>query len=69
MRVVEQGRCPIHQHNPSVILNSCYDISDPNCGAAYRAAEDDTFLGYPDGCGEPNPDIAPVAPTVQPVCM
>ena len=44
------------------------DASDPNCGAAFKAAEDDTLLGWIDGCGQPNPSIAPMPPTVSPVC-
>ena len=42
--------------------------SDPNCGAAFTAAEDDTILGLIEGCGQSNPTIAPLTPTMKPVC-
>ncbi|KAF3761812.1 hypothetical protein M406DRAFT_333859 [Cryphonectria parasitica EP155] len=42
--------------------------SDPNCGAAYVAAEDDLLLGYVDGCSQTNPDNAVAPPTTSPVC-
>ncbi|PYH31449.1 uncharacterized protein BO87DRAFT_418225 [Aspergillus neoniger CBS 115656] len=42
--------------------------SDPNCGAAYKAAEDDYLLGLIDGCSQTNPTNAVVKPTAIPVC-
>lgn len=43
--------------------------SDPNCGAAFKAAEDDTALGLFRGCSATNPSVAAKAPTVSPVCV
>jgi hypothetical protein len=45
------------------------DASDPNCGAAYVAAEDDTLLGLVDGCSQTNPSNAAVLPTTTPSCV
>ncbi|KAK1676227.1 hypothetical protein BDP55DRAFT_767942 [Colletotrichum godetiae] len=42
--------------------------SDPNCGAAYNAAVDDTALGALNGCGQTNPSNAVSKPSTQPVC-
>ncbi|OJJ42303.1 hypothetical protein ASPZODRAFT_77270 [Penicilliopsis zonata CBS 506.65] len=42
--------------------------SDPNCGAAYVAAEDDFLFGYIDGCSQTNPTEAVVKPTTTPTC-
>ena len=67
MRQVERGRCASYHVNPWV-YRTVAGASDPNCGAAYEAAEDDTVFGLFDGCGQPNPSIAPMAPTVLPVC-
>ncbi|KAF8857750.1 hypothetical protein BDZ45DRAFT_592291 [Acephala macrosclerotiorum] len=43
--------------------------SDPNCGAAYVAAEDDFLLGWIDGCGQTNPDEGVMVPATGPVCV
>ncbi len=42
--------------------------SDPNCGAAFKAAAPDYLDGVLFGCEEVNPDLAPVPPLVMPVC-
>lgn len=42
--------------------------SDPNCGAAFNAAVDDTAFGSINGCGRTNPSNAVVKPSGQPVC-
>ncbi|KAI7779941.1 hypothetical protein LA080_000153 [Diaporthe eres] len=42
--------------------------SDPNCGAAYKAAEDDYLLGAANGCSKTNPTNAAVAPSTTPKC-
>ncbi|PYI01255.1 hypothetical protein BO78DRAFT_464811 [Aspergillus sclerotiicarbonarius CBS 121057] len=42
--------------------------SDPNCGAAFKAAEDDYLLGVVDGCSQTNPTNAVSKPTATPVC-
>jgi len=43
--------------------------SDPNCGAAYTAASDDTLTGLTNGCGQTNPSNSAVAPSTSPVCV
>lgn len=43
-------------------------ISDPNCGAAYNAAVDDTAFGTINGCGRTNPSNGVSKPSTQPVC-
>ncbi|VUC37986.1 unnamed protein product [Clonostachys rosea] len=42
--------------------------SDPNCGAAYNAAVDDTLLGVANGCGQTNPSNSVQKPSSQPIC-
>jgi hypothetical protein len=42
--------------------------SDPNCGAAFNAAVDDTAFGVVNGCGRTNPSSSVAKPSVQPVC-
>lgn len=42
--------------------------SDPNCGAAFNAAADDTIAGTASGCGKTNPNNAAVRPNTSPVC-
>lgn len=42
--------------------------SDPNCGAAFNAAVDDTLFGSANGCGQTNPSIAASRPATSPVC-
>jgi hypothetical protein len=44
------------------------DVSDPNCGAAYNAAIDDTTFGIANGCGKSNPSNPVSKPSGQPVC-
>ncbi|KAF2705939.1 hypothetical protein K504DRAFT_386622 [Pleomassaria siparia CBS 279.74] len=43
--------------------------SDPNCGAAYRAAVDDTITGFAYGCSQTNPSNDAVSkPSSSPIC-
>ncbi|KAF5545434.1 hypothetical protein FPHYL_10739 [Fusarium phyllophilum] len=42
--------------------------SDPNCGAAYNAAVDDTVLGFANGCSQTNPSNSVAKPSSAPVC-
>lgn len=42
--------------------------SDPNCGAAFNAAVDDTVGGALRGCGQTNPTNAAVRPSTSPTC-
>lgn len=42
--------------------------SDPNCGAAYNAAVDDTALGFVNGCSQTNPSNSVAKPNSAPVC-
>lgn len=42
--------------------------SDPNCGAAYNAAIDDTISGAVVGCGQTNPLTTVVRPNTKPTC-
>jgi hypothetical protein len=42
--------------------------SDPNCGAAYDAAVDDTIGGAAAGCSQTNPSNAVVRPSTRPTC-
>ena len=42
--------------------------SDPNCGAAFNAAVDDTAFGLANGCGHTNPSNSVSKPSGQPVC-
>ncbi|PWY66777.1 hypothetical protein BO70DRAFT_390610 [Aspergillus heteromorphus CBS 117.55] len=42
--------------------------SDPNCGAAFKAAEEDYLFGLVDGCSQTNPTNAVIKPTTSPVC-
>ncbi|CAI6302473.1 unnamed protein product [Periconia digitata] len=48
--------------------NASGGASDPNCGAAYNAAVDDTLMGAVSGCGETNPSNAVQVPSNQPTC-
>lgn len=53
----------------SILNDVCADdISDPNCGAAYNAAVDDTTLGVANGCGKTNPSNGVSKPSGQPTC-
>ncbi|KAL4807028.1 hypothetical protein BDV18DRAFT_136690 [Aspergillus unguis] len=52
----------------SYFENASGGSSDPNCGAAYDAAVDDTLFGAADGCGQDNPDEAVSAPGDSPSC-
>ena len=42
--------------------------SDPNCGAAFNAAIDDTVGGAVAGCGQTNPSNAALKPSTSPTC-
>lgn len=53
----------------SYFYNAAGGASDPNCGAAFKAAEDDTALGLFRGCSATNPSVVAQAPTVSPVCV
>ena len=67
--MVGRGRFPSRQFDSSSMYAELVPrVSDPNCGAAYKAAEDDTVLGLIDRCGQANPSIAPMVPTVTPMC-
>ncbi|EOA91674.1 uncharacterized protein SETTUDRAFT_86028 [Exserohilum turcica Et28A] len=48
--------------------NASGGASDPNCGAAYNAAVDDTLGGAAAGCGRTNPSNPAVRPSTQPTC-
>ncbi|KAF5630991.1 uncharacterized protein FTJAE_8071 [Fusarium tjaetaba] len=41
--------------------------SDPNCGAAYNAAVDDTALGFANGCSQTNPSNSVAKPNSAPL--
>jgi hypothetical protein len=43
--------------------------SDPNCGAAFNAAIDDTIGGLAAGCRQTNPSNAVVRPSTRPTCL
>ena len=51
-----------------MLISYCPD-SDPNCGAAFTAAEPDFLDGTLLGCGQENPNITAEAPAVMPVCL
>ncbi|KAH6986499.1 hypothetical protein BKA56DRAFT_480145 [Ilyonectria sp. MPI-CAGE-AT-0026] len=53
----------------SYFNNASGGASDPNCGAAYSAAVDDTALGFANGCSKTNPSNAVSKPTTVPVCQ
>ncbi|WZH49729.1 uncharacterized protein QYS62_010936 [Fusarium acuminatum] len=42
--------------------------SDPNCGAAFNSAVDDTTLGLANGCSQTNPSNGVSKPNSAPVC-
>ncbi|KAF4450440.1 hypothetical protein F53441_6439 [Fusarium austroafricanum] len=42
--------------------------SDPNCGAAFSAAVDDTAFGLANGCSQTNPSNGVAKPNGVPVC-
>lgn len=65
MRRVVQGRPTNSSGTQKLLLTS---HSDPNCGAAYTSAVDDTALGVADGCGQTNPSNSASAPSTDPVC-
>ncbi|EUC28466.1 hypothetical protein COCCADRAFT_109078 [Bipolaris zeicola 26-R-13] len=48
--------------------NASGGASDPNCGAAFNAAVDDTVGGALRGCGQTNPTNAAVRPSTSPTC-
>ncbi|OJJ07375.1 hypothetical protein ASPVEDRAFT_365574 [Aspergillus versicolor CBS 583.65] len=53
----------------SYFENASGGSSDPNCGAAYDAAVDDTLLGAANGCGQTNPSEAVSPPAGSPSCQ
>lgn len=53
----------------SYFENASGGASDPNCGAAYSAAVDDTLFGIFDGCSGTNPNVGVIPPSGQPVCV
>jgi hypothetical protein len=64
VQVVAQGRSLYL----SYLCSAADRISDPNCGAAYNAAIDDTTFGLVNGCGRTNPSNSVSKPSGQPVC-
>ncbi|RDW63055.1 uncharacterized protein DSM5745_10166 [Aspergillus mulundensis] len=52
----------------SFFENASGGSSDPNCGAAYDAAVDDTLLGVAYGCSQRNPLNAVAKPVGSPSC-
>jgi hypothetical protein len=65
VRVVGRGRSCAFL---SVTMHLLTGNSDPNCGAAYNAAIDDTTFGTINGCGRTNPSNGVAKPSGQPVC-
>ncbi|KAL5041483.1 hypothetical protein BDW71DRAFT_201352 [Aspergillus fruticulosus] len=53
----------------SYFENASGGSSDPNCGAAYNAAVDDTLLGIASGCSQNNPSNAVSKPAGSPSCQ
>ncbi|KAG9256532.1 uncharacterized protein F5Z01DRAFT_671788 [Emericellopsis atlantica] len=53
----------------SYFNNASGGASDPNCGAAFNAAIDDTAFGAVQGCGQTNPNNGVSKPSNQPVCI
>ncbi|KAL4876486.1 hypothetical protein BJY04DRAFT_222966 [Aspergillus karnatakaensis] len=53
----------------SYFENASGGSSDPNCGAAYDAAVDDTLLGVANGCGQSNPSNGVSPPSGGPSCI
>ncbi|KAL5339997.1 hypothetical protein BJX70DRAFT_397236 [Aspergillus crustosus] len=53
----------------SYFNNASGGSSDPNCGAAYDAAVDDTLLGAVNGCGQTNPSNGVARPAGSPSCQ
>ncbi|KAK2032488.1 hypothetical protein LX32DRAFT_709858 [Colletotrichum zoysiae] len=52
----------------SYFNNASGGASDPNCGAAYKAAVDDTVAGALVMCGQSNPSNAVSKPSTEPTC-
>ncbi|CAL8584662.1 hypothetical protein XPA_010250 [Xanthoria parietina] len=52
----------------SFFNNAAGGAADPNCGPAFRAAEDDTLFGYLYGCSARNPVVKAEVPGSGPVC-
>lgn len=61
--VEDQGKC--FQTGEEISSDS---YSDPNCGAAFNAAVDDTALGLANGCSQSNPNNRVAKPNSAPVC-
>ncbi|KAF5231168.1 hypothetical protein ACHAPM_002806 [Fusarium culmorum] len=55
--------------NPSGSGDAGGGASDPNCGAAFNAAVDDTALGFANGCSQTNPSNGVAKPNGAPVCV
>ncbi|KAL4948200.1 hypothetical protein BDW69DRAFT_199048 [Aspergillus filifer] len=53
----------------SYFNNASRGSSDPDCGAAYDAAVDDTLLGVASGCSQTNPSEAVSRPATSPGCQ
>ncbi|KIL87444.1 hypothetical protein FAVG1_09150 [Fusarium avenaceum] len=54
--------------NPSGSGDATGGASDPNCGAAFNSAVDDTTLGLANGCSQTNPSNGVSKPNSAPVC-
>ncbi|KAF5024393.1 hypothetical protein F66182_3479 [Fusarium sp. NRRL 66182] len=54
--------------NPAGSGDASGGASDPNCGAAFNAAVDDTALGLANGCSQTNPSNGVARPNGAPVC-
>ena len=66
--LAEQGGCCV-DHDPLAVFSQTPGHSDPNCGAAFRAAEQGFLLGIVKGCSQANPsNIPPEPPSSRPVC-
>ncbi|EPS26413.1 hypothetical protein PDE_01349 [Penicillium oxalicum 114-2] len=53
----------------SYFNNASGGASDPNCGAAFNSAVDDTAFGALNGCSQSNPSLAVSKPKSSPVCV
>jgi hypothetical protein len=73
MRVGGRGGIPPTYHGTFHYIERgiliVFVCSDPNCGAAYDAAVDDTLLGVAYGCSQSNPSNAVSKPAGSPSCV
>ncbi|KAJ5396618.1 hypothetical protein N7509_004731 [Penicillium cosmopolitanum] len=53
----------------SYFENASGASQDPNCGAAYDAAIDDTLFGVTSGCSQENPTEQIKKPATSPICQ